>query len=153
MRNQVFKIVFQKIGNPDGFELSCRIRVLERFPHLYIFFKIAFFLTPFRPRLGTVNQHQIDIVQTQFFERCIDGFGGCVIGFGLRRHLACKEKRFPMDPAGPDADADASFVAVGLRGVYMTIADFHGGNDRLSRFIIVYKPSPKPQNGDFSAVA
>ena len=61
VRKQVFEIINEEVRNTDCFHLARCISVLKRFPNLYVFFKIALVIAPFRPRLRTVYQHKIDI--------------------------------------------------------------------------------------------
>ena len=144
---QIFKVVAQKVRHADDSDLALALRILERAPDGFIFFRIALFHAELVPRLGRVDDHLVKVVKAHLLERFVDGLFGLAIGFELRGHLAGAR-----NAAGAHAHAHAALVAVGLRGIDEAIAELHGGADGLGGLIVVDEPGAKAELGDAQAV-
>ena len=149
---QIFKVVAQKVRHADDSDLALALRILERAPDGFIFFRIALFHAELVPRLGRVDDHLVKVVKAHLLERFVDGLFGLAIGFELRGHLAGDKKLLARNAAGAHAHAHAALVAVGLRGIDEAIAELHGGADGLGGLIVVDEPGAKAELGDAQAV-
>ena len=149
---QIFKVVAQKVRHADDSDLALALRILERAPDGFVFFRIALFHAKLVPRLGRVDDHLVKVVKAHLLERFVDGLFGLVIGLELRGHLAGDKKLLARNAAGAHALAHAALVAVGLRGIDEAVAKLHGGADGLGGLIVVDEPGAKAELGDAQAI-
>lgn len=152
VREQIFKVVAQKVRHADDLDLALALRILERAPDGFIFFRIALFHAKLVPRLGRVDDHLVKVVKAHLLERFVDGLFGLVIGLELRGHLAGDKKLIARNAAGAHALAHAALVAVGLRGIDEAVAELHGDADGLGGLIVVDEPGAKAELGNAQAV-
>ena len=95
-----------------------------------------------------MDNHLIEIIQTHFFERLVDGAGGLIVGFQLGGNLAAHKQVLPGHAAGADTLAHASLVAIGLGGVDEPVAQLHRLAHGFGGLGIVDEPGPQTQLGD-----
>src|SRR5699024_935920 len=99
------------------------------------------------PRLRSVDEHQIYMVESQLFQGLVDGRYGFVVVFNLRGELRRHEELVPGESGGADTFADTSLVTIGLGGIEVSVTDFHGIPDRLRGFIVVNEPGASARLG------
>ena len=87
----------------------------------------------------------VQVVQAHLLQGPVDGAGGVLVSFQLRRHLAGHKQRLPGRAAGADALAHASLVAVGLGGVDEPVAQLDRLPDGLRRLAVVNELGAKAQ--------
>ena len=99
-----------------------------------------------------MDDHLVQIVQPHFFQRFLNGGGGCLIGFQFCGHLACNEQLLTGNAAASDALANALLIFVGLCGINKAVPQRNSGADCLRRLVVVNAPCTKPQFGDRYAI-
>ena len=152
VRQEIFQIVPEEVGHADDAHLPRRLGVFQGPPDGLIFLKVPLFHPKFRPGLGRVNDHLVQIVQSHFLQSFVNGAGGGFVGFQFCRHLAGHEQFLPGQAAGTDAFPHAPLVAIGLGGVNKAVAQLHGGADGFRRLVVVNEPGAKAQFGNGHAV-
>ena len=86
-----------------------------------------------------MDDHQVDVVQAEGFERAVDRCRRLVIGLCLRGQLGGNKEILPAYAAGSDPFADASLILIGLGRIDVAVAGFNGVSYRLRRIIVTYK--------------
>ena len=149
---QVFKIVFQKIGHANDLNLACRLCIFQRTPDLFVFFIISLLHSKLVPRLGRMNDHLVKVVKPHLFQRFINGLCRILVGFQFCRDLAGNEQRFPVNAAGAHALADTALISISLCGVDQAIAQLDRRTNGFRCLSIINKPGAQSQLGNLNAV-
>src|SRR3954452_21942205 len=114
--------------------------------------EVAVLRSELAPRLGAVDDHQVEVVKPHRLERPVNRLDGVLIGLHLGSELGRHEDLVSAQAAGPDSLADALFVAVRLRGVDVAIADLRGLLHGGGGIGVVDEPGPESELRDLDAV-
>ena len=149
----IFQILLQEIGDTDSFHFSALVRLFQRPPDFPVFlFVTVFRLVHFRPRLGRMDNHQIQIRKPHFFQRSVNGLHGRFIAFTLCRHFRGDKNFLPSETAGKKTFPDTPFISVRLGGIDMAVPNFHRRPYRLSGLAVFNKPGSQSQLGNLFSV-
>ena len=149
---QILYIYLLEIAYADSPQTACLVCLFHRAPCGEIAFEIVVALAEGSPRLRCVDNHQVDVVEPQPFERAFDGGLRPVIVLDKRIQFGRDENLFTFQSASADAFAHATLVAVALRRVEMTVTDFHRTPYGFRRLVIVDHPRTESEFRDSHSV-
>ena len=104
------------------------------------------------PRLGAVDYHEVYVVYPQPLERFIYGLHRPPVLLNLGRELGGQEEFLSLHPACPQPLAHTPLIQIGLRGVYMPIAQCHCAAHCLRHRIVSNQPRPQPHLRDLHPI-
>jgi len=99
-----------------------------------------------------VDEHEVDVIDAERGQRLVDRGHCLVVVLDLSCQLGGHEQLRTGDAGRPDTVADAAFVAVGLGGVDVAVADVDRGAHSVCRSVVVDEPGAEPQLGDLDTV-
>lgn len=152
VREDVVEVRALEVGNADRAYLAGLQRFLERAPCRQITLVEVAALAKLGPRLRAVDQHEVDVIESERLQGGVDAALRISIGLGFRGQLRGDEEVGPRHAAGPKAFADAALIAVSLRRVEMPVADRCSLADDRCHGIIVDAPGSQPQFRDGDAI-
>src|SRR5207302_9266908 len=107
---QVVQVGPFEVRNPDGAELTCGMRLFERPPGCEITLEEMLAISKFGPRLRAVDQHQVDLVESQRLQRSVDEAFRFGVTLALSRELGCDEELVARDGAGAQGFCGAAVM-------------------------------------------
>src|SRR3954447_10861756 len=87
VREQVVDVGPFEVGDTDRTELAGTVGVFKRTPGLGIASEIAVTFPELRPRLRAVDQHEIDVIETQRLQRSVDALPSVGVALALGYEL------------------------------------------------------------------
>src|SRR5699024_4294327 len=113
---EVLHVGLQEVRYSDGPDLARPVGVFERAPNLAVPFGVVP-AAEVLPRLRTMDQYQIEVVQAHRHQRFVDGGDRAVVILDLSGKLGGHEQLLARHPTGADTFADAALVTVCLSRV------------------------------------
>src|SRR5262249_37567421 len=126
--------------------------LFECSPRFEITFEVMLSSSEFRPRLGTVDEHQVNVIQPKRLERAVDAVLGLRVTLAFGGEFGRHEALVARNAAGTQAFAPPALVRVGLRGVNVAIAEFDGIHDDARDLTIRDHPGPETKLRNFHPV-
>ena len=152
--HQAVQVADLEVGNADGTQLAFFIGIFQRTPCGTVALHITVIaLVDLDPRLRTVDDHHVQIIQTHLFQGLVDALLGFLVGLMLCGDLGNDKQLFARNAAGADALADAALVAVSLCRIKMAVAQLCGLTDSLGSICVVDEPGAKAQLRNLDAIA
>ncbi len=115
--DQVVEIGSLEVRYPNRAQLARAVRLFERSPGFEISFEEMTSVAELHPGLWAVDEHEVDVVQTERVEGGIDPPYRLVMGLALGRELGGDEQAVPGNAGEAKSLAHPVLVAIGLGGV------------------------------------
>ena len=99
-RQDILQVILKKVRNAYGTDFASFICVFQRPPRLTILIEIPVLRrTKLRPWLRSMDDHQVEIIQTQLLQRLIYRCRSSVVCFMLRAYFSRDENLVPRNAA------------------------------------------------------
>ena len=117
----IFDVFLDEVRKSDGPKFAGLIGFLEGPPCFAVSFVVTVFTQVFHPGFGTVNDHQIYVVESQGFYRSMDRLYRFVVRFYFRCQFGGYKKVISVHSTFADTQTNSGLILISLGGINMPV--------------------------------